>query len=87
LVQPNAWFVQYIKHPRQPRSDLGAESDPLGFPAGKGSAFAIQGKIPKTHLFQESQAVPDLTKHFCSDDLLVFREGNILQKAFRFIDR
>src|SRR5258708_24299439 len=79
LVQSNAWFVQDVKHPRKSRSDLGTESNTLGFSARKGSTFAIQSKIAETHLFEKSQAVPDLAKHFRRDDLLVFGEGNIFK--------
>jgi hypothetical protein len=33
LVQADGGFVQHIKHPRQPRSDLAGQPDALRFPA------------------------------------------------------
>src|SRR5258708_38029969 len=64
LGESNAWFVQDVKHPRKSRSDLGTESNTLGFSARKSSAFAIWGKIAETSLFHKSQAGSCPAKHF-----------------------
>ena len=56
LMQTDARFVQDIKNAGKPGTDLGGQTNPLRFAAGKRSALAIECEITESDFDEELQA-------------------------------
>src|SRR5690606_13146883 len=63
LVQPDARFVEHIKHSRESRPDLGGETDALGLSTRERARRSRQTQVAETDLEQELESRPDLTQH------------------------
>ena len=56
LVQADAWFIQHIKHPAEPRSQLAGQPDALGLAAGEAAVFPVEGEIDEANIGQKPEA-------------------------------
>ena len=70
LVQADRWLVENVEHPHQARTDLGGQSDPLGFPSGEGGSSPVQCEVLQTHVEQELEPGADLLEYRGGDGRL-----------------
>ncbi len=71
LVQPNAWFVQNVKHSSKAGADLCRQSNPLCFAPGERAALAIEREITEPNFNEELQSRLNFTHHIAHDSLLL----------------
>ena len=81
LVQADGGFIQDVHDPHQRRSDLGRQTDALGFAAGQRGGSPRQGKIIETDFDKERQPRLDLLEDEPRDGHFLF--GELVRQLFR----
>src|SRR5678815_2255803 len=61
-VQTDAWFIQHVEHSHQSRTDLGRETNALGFPARQGAGATVQIEIVQPDPDQQLDPAGNLTQ-------------------------
>src|SRR5262249_49468731 len=89
LVQADRRLVQYIKHARETRADLGSKSDTLAFAARQRAGGAGQSEIVEADVEQEGQPLADFLEHASGDLVLlrIQRSRNALEPLAGALDR
>ena len=67
LMQPDAWFIQYIENTHKLGADLGSQAYALGFAAAQGLRFTVEAEIAQTYIQQKVDPVADLLEHLAAD--------------------
>ena len=76
LMQADAWLIQHIEHPGETGTDLGCETDALGFTAGERHRRSIKAQVVETNIKQEFQTQADFPEHQITDlDLTGIQQG------------
>src|SRR5476649_2265563 len=66
-MQPDARFVQNVKHPAKLRPDLRRKPYTLALAARKRSGWTAKGKVAETDGIEKIEAVADLLEHETRD--------------------
>ena len=85
LVQADAGFVQHIEHANERGTNLGGQSNALGFAAAKGAALAVQRQVAQPDVAKETEAGANFLHHFAGDLLLEFGELERHKKLVRLV--
>ena len=59
LVQSDGGFIQYIQNSLQPCSQLGSQTDTLGFATGKCCGRTVEIEVTDSDIVEETKTVPD----------------------------
>ena len=87
LMQPDAWFIQNVNHPHQPRANLRRQPNPLRLAAAQRPALAVQREIAQAHIPQKPQPRQNLPHHLVRDFLLELRQLQPRKKFHRCLHR
>src|SRR6266566_888122 len=82
-MQSNAWFIENVKDSREPRADLGRQSDSLRFASGKCPALAIECEITEANFDEKLQAGLNFSHHVADDGALLRSQLERRNKARR----
>ncbi len=74
LMQPDRGFIQNIKHPRQPRTNLTCQSNPLALPPRKRARSTRQRQVIQTNIVQKAQTLPDLLQDHSGNLIFLLRK-------------
>ena len=87
LVETDARFIENIDYANQAGTNLGCQTDALGFAAGKGSGRPGQGQIIQTDINQKSQSCPDFPDYLLTNQLLLGSQGQVFHEIIEIQDR
>ena len=84
LVQANAGFIEDIENAHQRRTDLGCQTNALGFPTGKGAAAPGKGNIIQPDIGQKTQAIFDFLQYLPGNKVFSLRKLQAIKKCQSF---
>ena len=87
LMETDTGFVQNVGNSHQAGSDLGRESDSLGFAAGQSPRRTGQGQIIESDVSEERHTGNDLLQYLSADRLLCLVELQFFKEVQQFGDR
>ena len=81
LVEADGRFIQNIKHPHQTGTDLGGQTDALGFTTGKGRRSPGEGQIFQAHIGKEGETAFYFPKNLVCNDFFLICQFQLFQKG------
>lgn len=87
LVKADTGFVQDVGDSDQAGTDLGRQTDPLGFAAGQAGRCPGKRQIVQTDVVEELNPGADLLEDLLSYLGLIIRKLQVLQESDQLLDR
>ena len=77
LVESDARFVEDVEDAGESAADLRGEADALGFAAGEGAAFAVEGEVAEADFLEKGKAAGNFFDDFAGDGFLVALQAEV----------
>ena len=80
LMEADRRFIEDVEDADQARSDLSGQANALGFAAGQGACRPRQSQVIEADSLEKGQASLDFLKDLLTDELLLFRQFQIIKE-------